>query len=148
MKSSFRRCLVVFLLAAFALSARATDDLKAMSGTWKPAKAELAGQPMPPPLLKSITLKMDGANYEVIVETEKGPSPDNGTISLDPAAQPKAMTVTGVDGPNAGKTFPAIYELADDTLRICYDLSGAKRPTEFRTAPGTKLYLVDYRRAK
>ena len=84
----------------------------------------------------------------MVVQTEKGPSPDNGTITIDPAAKPKAMIVTGVTGPNAGKTFPAIYEFNGDTLRICYDLSGAKRPTEFSTTPGTKLYLVDYERAK
>ena len=35
------------------------------------------------------------------------------------------MTITGTEGPNRGKTFPAIYELKDDTLRICDDLSGA-----------------------
>jgi uncharacterized protein (TIGR03067 family) len=147
MKSSFR-FLAVFLLATFALPARAADDLTAMSGTWKLTKAELAGQPMPPAVLKSITLKMDGANYEVIVVTEKGPSPDKGTVAIDPAAKPKGMTVTGVTGPNAGKAFPAIYELMGDTMRICYDLSGANRPTEFKTATGTQLYLVDYARAK
>ena len=42
----------------------------------------------------------------------------------------------------------AIYELNGDTLRICYDLSGSKRPTEFKTAAGTKLYLVTYNRKK
>ena len=147
MNSSF--CLVaVSLVAASALAAHAADDIQVMSGIWKPTKAELAGQPMPQPVLKSITLKMDGANYEVIVQTEKGPSPDKGTVVLDSAATPKAMTVTGVTGPNAGKSFPAIYEVAGDTLRICYDLSGAARPTEFKTAPGTALYLVDYARAK
>jgi uncharacterized protein (TIGR03067 family) len=148
MNSCFR-ALVVCLFASLALTTtRAADDLAALRGTWKPTKAELAGQPMPPPILQSITLKLDGANYEVIVQTPEGPSPDNGTIAIDAAEKPKAMTVTGVTGPNAGRTFPAIYELTGDRLRICYDLSGAKRPTEFKTAPGTKLYLVDYARAK
>ncbi len=142
------RALLVCLLASLSVTARAADDLAALRGTWKPTKAELAGQPMPPPILNSITLKMDGANYEVIVQTPKGPSSDNGTVTFDSAAKPKAMTVAGVTGPNAGKTFPAIYEITGDTLRICYDLSGEKRPTEFKTAPGTKLYLVDYARAK
>ena len=58
------------------------------------------------------------------------------------------LKITGVKGPNAGKTFPAIYELTADTLRVCYDLSGKKRPTEFATKPGTKLYLVTYKRKK
>jgi uncharacterized protein (TIGR03067 family) len=56
------------------------------------------------------------------------------------------MTVTGTEGPNKGKTFPAIYEIEGDTLRICYDLSGEKRPTKFETVAGTKLYLVTYKK--
>ncbi len=147
MKTSFR-ILAVSLFAACALAARAADDLMAMSGTWKPTKAELAGQPMPPPVLQSITLKMDGANYTVTVEFPKGTSVDKGTVAIEPVAKPKGMTVTGVDGVNAGKIYPAIYELTGDTLRICYDLSGVARPTEFKTAPDTKLYLVDYARVK
>jgi len=58
------------------------------------------------------------------------------------------MTITDTAGPNQGKTFPAIYELKGDTLRICYDLSGAKRPTEFKTVAGTQLYLVTYTRVE
>jgi uncharacterized protein (TIGR03067 family) len=58
------------------------------------------------------------------------------------------ITVIGTEGPNQGKTFPAIYELKKDTLRICYDLSGAKRPTEFKTMSGTRLFLVTYKREK
>jgi uncharacterized protein (TIGR03067 family) len=139
-------CCLVLLLAA--LPALAADDPKGLDGTWKPAQAELAGQPMPAPVLNSITLKMDGANYEVTVVTEKGPSVDKGTVAFDRTANPKGMTITGVDGPNAGRTFPAIYELEGDTLRICYDLSGAKRPVEFKTVAGTKLYLVTYLRRK
>jgi uncharacterized protein (TIGR03067 family) len=142
------RSLALSLFAICALSARAADDLAAMRGSWKPVKAELAGQPMPPPVLKSITLKLDGAGYEVVVQTEKGPGPDKGTVAIDAATKPKAMTVTGVTGPNAGKTFPAIYEFTGDTLRICYDLSGAKRPTEFKSTAGTMLYIVEYERAK
>lgn len=93
-------------------------------------------------VLKSISLKLDNGKYEVFV----GDAPDRGTYTLDSAAKPKGMTVTGTEGPNRGRTFPAIYELSGDTLRICYDLSGAKRPTEFKSVTGTKLYLVTYSR--
>ena len=147
MKISFR-CLVWFCVAFIAVAARAADDLRSLSGTWKPTQAELGGAPMPPPVLKAITLKMDGANYEVVVITEKGASSDKGTIAIDADTKPKSMTVVGVEGPNAGKTFPAIYELDGDTLRICYELAGKDRPKEFKTAPGTMLYLVTYERAK
>jgi uncharacterized protein (TIGR03067 family) len=123
-----------------------SDDNKALEGVWIPAEAELAGEPMPEAVLKSITLKISPGEYEVTVEGV--PEPDRGTVTLDSAAEPKGMTITGVKGPNASKTFPAIYELKVDTLRVCYDLSGAKRPTEFKTSPGTKLFLATYRRKK
>jgi uncharacterized protein (TIGR03067 family) len=136
-------CLIVALsLTAFAASP--PDDAKAVQGSWTPARAELAGQPMADAVLKSISLKLDNGKYEVLV----GGNPDKGTYTIDPTSKPRSMTITGTDGPNNGKTFPAIYELKGDTLRICYDLSGAKRPTEFKSVAGTKLYLVTYNRTK
>jgi uncharacterized protein (TIGR03067 family) len=139
---------VLIIAATVALTAFAADDsagVKPFQGTWVPDKAELGGQPMPDVVLKTITLKLTGNEYDVTVTGEK---PDHGTWTIDTGTKPKAMTITGVNGPNAGKTFPAIYELEGDTLRICYDLSGAKRPTEFKTTTGTKLYLVTYKRKK
>ena len=133
---------VVASLSAF--GADAPDDAKAVQGNWKPAKAELAGQPMTDDVLKSISLKLDHGKYEVFV----GGNPDKGTYTVDSSSKPKSMTITGTEGPNHGKTFPAIYELNGDMLRICYDLSGAKRPTEFKSIAGTQLYLVTYIRKK
>ena len=120
------------------------DDAKAVQGNWKPIKAELAEQPIPGAVLMSTSLKLDDGKYEVFV----GGTPDRGTYALNSVTKPKSMTVTGTDGPNNGKTFPAIYELNGDTLRICYDLSGAQRPTEFKSIAGTQLYLVTYERTK
>ena len=127
-------------------SAAADDDaaFKTLQGTWLPVKAELGGKPMPAEVLKSIVLKIDKQSYEVTVAGH----PDTGSLALDTASSPKGMTVKGEKGPNAGKTFPSIYQLDGDSLRICYDLSGAKRPAEFATTSGTKLYLVDYKRKK
>jgi uncharacterized protein (TIGR03067 family) len=128
------------------MAAEEPDDAKAVQGTWVPVKAELGGQPLPDALLKTITLKTGKGEYEVTIEG--APGPDKGTYTLDTAANPKGMTIKGVKGPNQGKTFPCIYEVTADTFRVCYDLSGAKRPTEFKTSAGTKLYLVTYNRKK
>lgn len=120
-----------------------TDNLS-VDGSWLPVHAELAGQPMPDVVLKSISLKIENGRYEVFV----GAVADRGTCIVDSSAKPKGMTITGTEGPNKGKTFPAIYEFNGEKLRICYDLSGMKRPTEFKTSPGTQLYLVTYTRKK
>jgi uncharacterized protein (TIGR03067 family) len=127
-----------------ALAADPTDDANAVQGSWRPVKAELGGQPMADAVLKTISLKLDHGKYDVLV----GDRPDKGTYTLDSTSNPKGMTITGTEGPNRGKTFPAIYELKGDTLRVCYDLSGAKRPTEFKSVAGTQLYLVTYNRKK
>ena len=83
-------------------------------------------------------------NYLVTV----GKDPDEGKCKIDPTKTPKTIDVTGVKGPNQGKTFLAIYELKGDDLRVCYDLSGKQRPTEFKSAEGTQLFLVTYKRQK
>ena len=104
----------------------------------------MARQPLPEAVLKTISLKLDHGKYDVSAAGE----PDKGTYTLDAASNPKGMSITGTEGPNNGKTYPAIYEIKGDTLRICYDLSGAKRPTEFKSVAGTHLYLVTYNRKK
>lgn len=141
------RLFYVCLAVGAALVGRAAgprDDAAAVQGKWVPVSAELAGQPLPDAVLKIISLKLEDGRYEAFV----GAEPDRGTYTLDAATQPKGMTVTGTSGPNLGRIFPAIYELDGDTLRICYDLSGAQRPAEFKTIANTKLYLVTYSRRK
>ncbi len=142
-----KHVLCICLTVAGSLTAFAavpSEEGHALQGSWTPAKAELAGQPMAEAVLKTISLKLDHGKYEVLVAGR----PDKGTYTLHSNSQPKGMTITGTEGPNNGKTFPAIYELKGDTLRVCYDLSGAKRPTEFKSIAGTQLYLVTYRRKK
>ena len=142
-----KHILCIGLTVAASLTAFAADppdDAKAVQGSWTPAKADLVGQPMTEAVLKTISLKLDNGKYEVSV----GGNPDKGTYTLDSTSKPKSMTITGTEGPNNGRTFPAIFELEGDTLRICYDLSGAKRPTEFKSVAGTTLYLVTYHRKK
>ncbi len=136
----------IALLTTAALTALAADphDTKSVQGDWVPVKAELGGQPMDDGVLKTISLKLGDGTYEVYV----GDKPDKGTFKVDSTTTPRSMDVTGTDGPNKGKTFPAIYELKDETLCICYDLSGTRRPAEFKSIAGTKLYLVTYNRKK
>ena len=136
--------MLVFGLPAGAWSSGEKEDGKMMEGTWLPVEAELAGQKFPDEILKTLKLTMSDGKYTVKV----GEQVDKGTIKLEPTAKPKAMDITGTEGPNKGKTFLAIYELTGDTLRICYDLAGKKRPTEFKTVKDTQQFLVSYKREK
>jgi uncharacterized protein (TIGR03067 family) len=141
-----RKLFVAFALVLSFSSAAWGDDAKddGLQGTWLPSSAELAGQPFPEEVRKTIKLVVKDDRYTVTV----GKEVDQGTVKLSPSAKPKAMDITGTEGPNKGKTILAIYERNGNTLRVCYDLSGKKRPTEFKTEAGTQLFLVEYKRQK
>jgi len=144
MLHTFCVAIAVFLPSSIAALADDAKDQEAMRGTWVPTAAELAGQEFPENIRKSITLVIKGDRYTVTV----GKQPDQGTVKLNPKAKPKEMDITGTEGPNKDKTYKAIYELDGDTLRVCYDLSGKDRPTEFKTKADTQLFLVTYKREK
>ena len=138
-------CIAMILFTAAARSQDAADERKLLQGTWVPVAAELSENPLDEATLKTMKLVVEEDKYAITV----GKSPfDKGTTSIDPAAKPKTMDIVGTEGPNKGKTFLAIYELNGDTLRICYDLTGKARPTEFKTRKGELLFLATYKRAK
>ncbi len=144
-----RRIVIVLPIACLLLqssvwSDTAKEERLTLDGTWLPVQAELAGQKFPDELLKTMKLTMADGKYTVKVSDVV----DKGTYKLDPEAKPKAIDITGGEGPNKGKTFLAIYELKDDSLRVCYDLEGKKRPTDFKTEKDTQLFLVTYKRDK
>jgi uncharacterized protein (TIGR03067 family) len=134
------------LVLSFSLVVR-SDDAKedeTNQGSWVIAEAELGGKMFPEEIRKAIKLVIKDDKYTVTA----GKSVDQGTVKLDPKAKPKAMDITGTEGPNKGKTIQAIYERDGDTLKVCYDLTGTSRPTEFKTKEGTQLFLVTYKREK
>ncbi|HEV3444544.1 MAG TPA: TIGR03067 domain-containing protein [Gemmataceae bacterium] len=129
-------------LSSPAWSGDAKDDT--IDGAWLPSSAELGGKQFPDEVRKTIKLVIKDDKYTVTV----GTAVDQGTVKLDPSAKPKALDITGTEGPNKGKKIPAIFERNGDTLRVCYDLSGKSRPTEFKSEAGTQLFLVTYKREK
>jgi uncharacterized protein (TIGR03067 family) len=119
------------------------DDWKRLAGTWKIDSATLNGEDATAGL-KTGVLTIEEGKYKI----DFGGMPDAGTVMLDPAKKPKAMTITGTDGPNKGKTIPAIYDIDGDTLKVCYTLDGKEPPKEFKSTAETKTLLVTYKREK
>lgn len=122
---------------------QANDEVKTIEGTWILMTAELNGRKMPDQGFKDTELVLTDGRYTY--------QNDHGAYKLvasDDTKVPKAMDITGTEGPNKGKTFLAIYELKGETLRICYDLAGKTRPSEFATKAGTMQFLAVYKKAK
>lgn len=145
MKTRWLLVVAAFVLVVPARAGDVKEEMKQLDGAWAPAKAELAGQSLPDETLKTMKLVLAGGNYKLEVN---GTVADQGTLTIDPAKKPKAMDIKGTEGPNKGKTFLAIYELKGDSLRICYDLTGKERPTEFKAELKKGLFLATYQRVK
>jgi uncharacterized protein (TIGR03067 family) len=117
----------------------------ARDGQWKASSALLAGAPFPPEVTSTISLRIAGDQYEVLV----GNNPDKGRCTVDESQTPHQMTIIGNEGPNAGKTILAICELpGPDEFRVCYDLSGSGFPGSFESTAENKYFLVTYIRDK
>ena len=133
------------LVLAFSSAVRSADkDGDSIEGTWRPATAEIGGKVFLEEARKAMKLMVKDDQYTVTI----GMKVDKGTVKVNGAGKPKQIDITGTDGPNKGKTFLAIFERDGDTLRICYDLSGKARPTEFKSTEGSQLFLVTYKREK
>jgi uncharacterized protein (TIGR03067 family) len=123
------------------------DEKKMIEGTWIVVAAEIGGQKVPDQGLKDAAAGA-AAGRLILTNGRYTYQNDRGTYKLGPADKPKSMDITGTDGPNQGKTFLAIYELTGDSLKICVDLGGKVRPSEFTTKAGTHQFLALYKRAK
>jgi uncharacterized protein (TIGR03067 family) len=136
--------LSLILLCRTASAAEAVSDTKKIEGDWKPISAEMNGQKLPDEVLATITVTFECGKYNTTVGYQK----EQGTIKLDGTKKPKTIELTCTDGPNKGKTMPAIYQLDADTLRICSAVAGTNRPTEFKSTVENKASLVVYQRQK
>jgi uncharacterized protein (TIGR03067 family) len=138
--------MAVSVAVAVSPSARAdatADDWKKLAGTWKVESAVLNGDDATA-AFKEAVLTIEERKYNVGFAG----TTDLGTLALEPAKKPKQMTIKGTDGPNKGKTIPAIYEVDGDTLKVCYALGGKDPPTDFKSTAENKTMLVTYRRDK
>jgi uncharacterized protein (TIGR03067 family) len=138
--------LAVFVAVIVSPSVRgdaAADEWKKLAGTWKVDAATVNGDDSTA-LFKDTVLTLEEGKYKVTFAKTN----DVGTITLDPAKNPKQMTIMGTDGPSKGKTLPAIYEVDGDTLKVCYATEGKDPPKEFKSTAESKTLLVTYKRGK
>lgn len=113
-----------------------------IEGVWVMKSGELGGEPYLEP---GFQLAIKGERFAV----EVPPPADRGRLIYhhqQSASQPAGLDMISEEGPNQGRVFPAIYRLVNGELEICYDLSGAARPTAFVAAVGSALLRVTYRR--
>ena len=120
------------LIAGVRVADTAADELAKLKGDWKVmSKATFV---LNPDSLKPFrmdrnnwadSVHFDGEKVKFLV---KGDKHSELTVKLDPANSPKTIDLV-LDG----KTWMGIYELKDDTLKMCL-LEGKERPTDITGA--------------
>jgi uncharacterized protein (TIGR03067 family) len=134
-----RRVLPVVLSALAIVSCSSSPRSgPTLAGQWAPVTAELGGGAFPVANFGGATLSLTADTYEF--------AGDKGTYSVSLAVSPARMDIRGREGPNAGRTIPAIYELAGDQLTICYQLGPGERPRDFTSPKGSQVLIVRYKR--
>ena len=103
-------------------------------GTWRQIAHEKDGLADPPDE-RGWEPRVTFTGDTFVVTLADGSTAIKGTFKLDPTQEPKAVDWTDTAGPDAGKTFPAIYSLEDDRLVFCAADEGDERPTAFRAGP-------------
>src|SRR6516225_9986364 len=139
------------LTASGGTGARADDraevekELKKFQGAWTFESVEADGKEQPAAEFKGMTVTFEGDKYTV----KKGDEVIQvGTQKLDPSRSPKAIDVTVAEGLSKGAVMLGIYEISGDTLKVCFDPAGKKRPTEFKSASGSQTFVNVHKRVK
>src|SRR5947208_6703922 len=123
--------------------ARAKEQ-KTFEGNWKAVSITNDGKEVPKEEVEKVTLTVKGDKY--VLKT--GAETIEGTHKLDPSKKPWAIDATRTTGPDKGKTIHGIYELTDDTYKVCFAAPGKDRPTEFASKPGSGHRLIVMKRQK
>lgn len=135
---------VLSLLVPLTGLAQKPDEAKLLAGTWLPKEMAIGDAKVDDATMAKIQLAIEADRYMVTAPE----SLDKGTFKFDATPTPKTMDITGTEGPNAGKTILAIYELDGDKLAVCYSLEPGVRPTDFKIAGNAKRVLARYERKK
>jgi len=124
---------LLIVAAGLLIAADAKDDQKKLDGTWVLVSGDTDGVKVAEPVIKSSKLVFKGDEHTVTV----GDVVMKGTQKLDPSKKPAAIDIMDTDGPFKGKTLLGIYELSDDTFKVCIASPGKDRPKEFSTKDGS-----------
>jgi uncharacterized protein (TIGR03067 family) len=140
-------CILVFT-ASGGTGARADDkadiekELKKFQGTWTFESVETGAKEWPAAELKGFTVTIEGDNYTV----KKGDEViQAATQKFLLSKSPKTLDFTVAEGPNKVAIMLGIYEISGDTLKVCFDPEGKKRPTQFKAASGSQTLVVHKR---
>jgi uncharacterized protein (TIGR03067 family) len=143
----------ILMISAIVLLYPGTDEPKneavkqeyaRFDGTWKFESVEFEGKTMPIQNFSGMTLVLKGDRWTLVQGSQKA----SGTYTVDPDKKPKQLDTVWTEGMEKGQKQLGIYELTDDTYKVCMGMPGKPRPTEFVSKPGSGHFLEVLKRVK
>ena len=115
-----------------------------LEGEWKMVSGIMDGRPMEESSVEWVRRVTEGnvmtvfAGPQTMLKVE---------FSVDASTTPKSIDYLNLAGRNKGKSQYGIYEFEGRLLKICVSHPGHDRPTEFRSKPGERKTLTEWRKA-
>lgn len=124
------------------------DDAENIEGVWKPVEIITDGKPATEELLKEERTNIIVGDQMVVGLRKDTNAHVLWAYRLDSAQNPKTIDMVMRFHWYLGEqqTFPGIYSLEGDVLKICMSGPGDKRPTEFASKPGSTTVLWTLKR--
>lgn len=120
-----------------------TTFLGSLDGAWVPVDADISGRELSVATLRVARLVIAAGRYRILARDNQ--TIDGGELRLS-GAQVGEVDLVGTEGPNTGRTIPAIFELNGDRLCLCYDLERAARPASMTPEAEQLLLRITYER--
>lgn len=144
--------LVVALAAGLVAADDAADavkkDVQKLQGTWVPTSVQFSGQDL---------TNDDHGQFKLVFKGDQATVEGNSnvkkeyaklTMKLDPSTTPRCVDIVVTGGDQKDAVLEGIYELKDDTLKICAKVIGKERPGQFAAPEGSNIVLAVFKREK
>lgn len=128
---------VIYLMISCSSTEETLSTSGELNGGWLPIKQEIGGQELPPDSFENQRLAIVGKSFLFVAD-----GADQGSVTYGNGKMDIYIEV----GVNAGRHFKAIYNLENNMLSICYDLSGGTYPESFDTTINPKIFLTVFRK--
>lgn len=142
--NNMNTCSLMFIVPAlfWALETPKKTAKDQLQGTWRVVATEFDGRTLPEAEIKGRHITFLEDKFKVVTG---GVTRRTLTFRLEEGKAPKHIDITN---PDKNETANGIYVLEKDELKLCYGEPGEKRPSEFASPAGMRLFLITLKREK
>lgn len=134
---------VALLVAAEAPDDAIRKDRTLLVGTWRIVALEVNGNPASTEDARKLTVVNLDDTWSLRSE---GKEVSRGINVIDPSKSPKSIDLIVIEDGKKGDAHPGIYEISQNSRKLCFAPPGMSRPTEFKSPPESQRILVTFER--